>query len=65
MADPDFKDKADKARLSGKGIKADLANLKDISFEDFSEQFLETKLFDHHKSWNMANVKTIWISIVV
>jgi hypothetical protein len=51
MADPDFKDKADKARLSGKGIKTDLANLKDISFEDFSEQFLETKLFDHHKSW--------------
>jgi hypothetical protein len=51
MADPDFKDKADKARLSGKGVKTDLANLKDISFEDFSEQFLETKLFDHHKSW--------------
>ncbi len=51
MADPEFKDKADKARLSGKGIKADLANLKDISFEDFSEQFLETRLFDHHKSW--------------
>ena len=51
MADPDFKDKADKARLAGKGIKADLANLKDISFEDFSEQFLETKLFDHHKTW--------------
>jgi hypothetical protein len=51
MADPDFKDKADKARLSGKGIKTDLANLKDISFEEFSEQFLETKLFDHHKTW--------------
>ena len=51
MADPDFKDKADKARLSGKGVKSDLANLKDISFEEFSEQFLETKLFDHHKSW--------------
>ena len=51
MANPDFKDKADKARLSGKGIKTDLANLKDISFEDFSEQFLETKLFDHHKAW--------------
>ena len=51
MTDPDFKDKADKARLSGKGIKTDLANLKDISFEDFSEQFLDTKLFDHHKSW--------------
>ena len=51
MADPDFKDKADKARLAGKGVKADLANLKDISFEDFSEQFLDTKLFDHHKSW--------------
>ena len=51
MADPEFKDKADKARLAGKGIKADLANLKDISFEEFSEQFLETKLFNHHKTW--------------
>ena len=51
MADPDFKDKADKARLSGKGVKSDLANLKDITFEEFSEQFLETKLFDHHLSW--------------
>jgi len=51
MADPEFKDKADKARLAGKGVKADLSNLKDISFEDFSEQFLETKLFDHHKTW--------------
>ena len=51
MADPDFKDKADKARLAGKGVKADLSNLKDISFEEFSEQFLDTKLFDHHKSW--------------
>ena len=51
MANPDFKDKADKARLSGKGVKSDLANLKDISFEDFSEQFLDTKLFNHHLSW--------------
>jgi len=51
MTDPNFKDKADKARLAGKGVKTDLATLKDISFQDFSEQFLETKLFDHHKSW--------------
>jgi len=51
MADPNFKDKADKARLAGKGVKADLANLKDLSFEEFSEQFLDTKLFDHHNSW--------------
>ncbi len=51
MANPDFKDKADKARLAGKGVKADLSNLKDISFEEFSEQFLDTKLFDHHKTW--------------
>jgi len=51
MANPDFKDKADKARLSGKGVKSDLSNLKDISFEEFSEQFLDTRLFDHHKTW--------------
>ena len=34
MLDPEFKDKADKARLAGKGIKADLANIKQISFEE-------------------------------
>ena len=51
LTDPDFKAEADKARLAGKGVKADMANLKDISFEDFSEQFLDTKLFDHHKDW--------------
>jgi len=51
MQNPDFKAEADKARLAGKGVKADMANLKDISFEDFSEQFLDTKLFEHHKDW--------------
>ncbi len=51
LTDPDFKAEADKARLAGKGVKADMANLKDISFEEFSEQFLDTKLFDHHKDW--------------
>ena len=49
--DPDFKDKADKARLVGQGVRADLSNIKDISFKDFSEQFLDTKLFAHHKDW--------------
>jgi hypothetical protein len=51
MKDTEFKDRADKARLEGKGVKADLKDLKDISFEDFSEQFLDTKLFDHHRDW--------------
>jgi hypothetical protein len=51
MKDADFKDRADKARLEGKGVKADFKNLKEISFEEFSEQFLDTKLFDHHKDW--------------
>jgi hypothetical protein len=51
MQDADFKARADEARLAGKGVKADLKNLKDITFEEFSEQFLDTKLFDHHKSW--------------
>ena len=50
-ADPDFKSQADKARLAGQGVRADLSNIKDISFEDFSEQFLDTKLFEHHKDW--------------
>lgn len=51
MKDTEFKDRADKARLEGKGVKADFKNLKEISFEEFSEQFLDTKLFDHHKDW--------------
>ena len=51
LKDPDFKDRADKARLEGKGVKADMKNLKDISFEQFSEEFLDTKLFDHHLDW--------------
>jgi len=49
--DPDFKQRADEARLEGKGIRTDLGNLKDIEFPDFSEQFLDTKLFEHHLDW--------------
>jgi hypothetical protein len=51
MVDESFKEKADKARLAGKGIKADLAELKDISYPDFSTQFLDTTLFDHQLNW--------------
>ena len=49
--DPEFKARAEAARLEGKGIKTDLKELGDISFPDFSEQFLDTKLFDHHLDW--------------
>jgi hypothetical protein len=51
MAEPEFKERADKARLAGKGIKADLKDLKDISFVDFCEQFLDSKLFPHQLNW--------------
>lgn len=51
MQDPEFKERSEKARLEGKGVKADLKDLKDISFPEFSEQFLDTKLFDHHLNW--------------
>ena len=51
MNDPEFKERADKARLMGKGVIADLGDLKNISFPDFSEQFLDTKLFPHHLDW--------------
>lgn len=51
LKDVEFKERADKARLEGKGVKADFKNLKEITFEEFSEQFLDTKLFDHHKDW--------------
>ena len=51
MTDPDFKEKSDKARLAGKGVKADMANLKDIPFQQFSEEFLDSRLFDHQLNW--------------
>ena len=51
MQDPDFKARSEKARLEGKGIKADLKEIKDISFPEFSEQFLDAKMFDHQLNW--------------
>ncbi len=51
MNDPDFKARADKARLAGKGVIADLGDLKQISYPDFSEQFLDTTLFPHQLNW--------------
>ena len=51
MMDESFKEKSDKARLAGKGIKVDMAELKQISYPDFSEQFLDTTLFDHQLNW--------------
>jgi hypothetical protein len=51
MVDEEFKAKADKARLEGKGVKADLSELKNISYPEFSTQFLDTTLFDHQLNW--------------
>lgn len=51
MASPEFKEKADKARLAGKGVKADLANLKELAYPEFCEEFLDVKLFDHQLNW--------------
>ena len=51
MADPEFKERSEAARLVGKGIKADLKDLKEIDFPDFSEQFLDARLFPHQLNW--------------
>jgi len=51
MTDPNFKERADKARLVGKGVIADLGDLKNLSFPDFCEQFLDAKLFEHQLDW--------------
>ena len=51
MVDEEFKAKADKARLEGKGVKADLTDLKNLSYPEFSQQFLDTTLFDHQLNW--------------
>jgi len=50
-SDASFKERADKARLEGKGVKTDLADLKDIDFVSFCEQFLDSKLFPHQLNW--------------
>ena len=50
-SDASFKERSDKARLEGKGIKADLADLKNIDFVSFCEQFLDSKLFPHQLNW--------------
>ena len=50
-SDASFKERADKARLEGKGVKTDLAELKDIDFVSFCEQFLDSKLFPHQLNW--------------
>jgi len=51
MQDPEFKELADKARLAGKGVVANLGDLKSISYPDFSQQFLDTQLFPHQLNW--------------
>ena len=51
FTDPEFKALAEKARLEGAGVKGNLEDLKEISFTDFSETYLESKLFEHHLDW--------------
>ena len=51
MQSPEFKERSEKARLMGKGVKADLKDIKEIAFPDFCEQFLDSPMFDHHLSW--------------
>ena len=51
MLDPEFKEASDKARLEGKGFKDGVDGLKSIGFAEFSEQFLETKIFPHQQNW--------------
>ena len=51
MQDADFKEASDKARLEGKGIKSNMAELKKIEFAQFSEEFLDSKLFNHQLGW--------------
>ena len=51
MNSPEFKERSEKARLVGKGVKADLKDIKEISYPDFCEQFLDSRLFDHQLNW--------------
>lgn len=51
MLDEEFKKRSDDARLAGKGFKSDTEGLKNIGFTEFSEQFLDTKIFPHMQNW--------------
>lgn len=49
--DPDFKAKMGKAKELGKEHKDTTASLKDISFEEFSNEYLNLKLWPHQLDW--------------
>lgn len=48
--DPEFKEQFDLIRARQEGAKLDPAN-RDISFEDFSEKYLNSKRFRHQLQW--------------
>jgi len=49
--DDEFKAAATRAREDGKDSHVELASLQDISFEQFSEEYLGMKLWPHHLDW--------------
>ena len=51
MLDEKFKQESDDARLAGKGFKDGLEGIKNIGFAEFSEQFLDTKIYPHMQNW--------------
>jgi hypothetical protein len=51
MLDEEFKAEADKARLAGKGFKDGLEGIRSIGFTEFSEQFLNSKIYPHQQNW--------------
>lgn len=51
MKDEEFKAKAESARLDAQGFKEGLEGLKNIGFAEFSEKFLDTKIYPHMQNW--------------
>jgi len=51
MQSPEFREASDAARLAGKGFKDGLDGLKSMGFAEFSETFLDTKIFPHMQNW--------------
>jgi hypothetical protein len=49
--DPTFREEARKAKEYSKDTKVEVNELSKISFEDFSNQYLNTKLWPHQLNW--------------
>jgi hypothetical protein len=51
FTEPEFKVRADAARIRGKQVQDELIDIKKISYEDFCNQFLDIQIYPHQRNW--------------